>query len=73
CFMDSLASLNYPGHGNTIRYKYGFFRQKLLNGKQIEIPDNWLHPKTVQFKLFNSLFTLDNERFFTRIEAFIFH
>ena len=42
CFMDSLASLNYPGHGNTIRYKYGFFRQKLLNGKQIEIPDNWL-------------------------------
>ena len=40
--MDSLASLNYPGHGNTIRYKYGFFRQKLLNGKQIEIPDNWL-------------------------------
>ena len=42
CFMDSLASLNYPGHGNTIRYKYGFFRQKILNGKQIEIPDNWL-------------------------------
>ena len=42
CFMDSLASLNYPGHGNTIRYKYGFFRQKLLNNKQIEIPDNWL-------------------------------
>lgn len=42
CFMDSLASLNYPGHGNTIRYKYGFFKQKILNGKQIEIPDNWL-------------------------------
>mgnify|MGYP004655879261 FL=1 len=42
CFMDSLASLNYPGHGNTIRYKYGFFRQKIVDGKQIEIPDNWL-------------------------------
>ena len=42
CFMDSLASLNYPGHGNTIRYKYGFFRQKIVNGKQKEIPDNWL-------------------------------
>ena len=42
CFMDSLASLNYPGHGNTIRYRYGFFKQKLINGKQKEIPDNWL-------------------------------
>ena len=42
CFMDSLASLNYPGHGNTIRYKYGFFKQKIVNGKQREIPDNWL-------------------------------
>ena len=42
CFMDSLASLNYPGHGNTIRYRYGFFKQKFVNGKQKEIPDNWL-------------------------------
>ncbi|MCI5746075.1 MAG: glycogen/starch/alpha-glucan phosphorylase, partial [Erysipelotrichaceae bacterium] len=42
CFMDSLASLSYPGHGNTIRYKYGFFKQKIVNNKQIEIPDNWL-------------------------------
>lgn len=42
CFMDSLASLNYPGHGNTIRYRYGFFKQKIVNNKQIEIPDNWL-------------------------------
>ena len=42
CFMDSLASLQYPGHGNTIRYKYGFFKQKIVNNKQKEIPDNWL-------------------------------
>lgn len=42
CFMDSLASLNYPGHGNTIRYQYGFFKQKIINNRQIEIPDNWL-------------------------------
>lgn len=42
CFMDSLASLGYPGHGNTIRYQYGFFQQKIVNNKQIEIPDNWL-------------------------------
>ena len=40
--MDSLASLGYPGHGNTIRYEYGFFRQAIRNHKQIEMPDNWL-------------------------------
>ena len=32
CFMDSLASLDYPGHGNTIRYEYGLFKQKIENG-----------------------------------------
>ncbi len=42
CFLDSIASLNYPGHGNGIRYKYGFFSQKLINGYQVEVPDNWL-------------------------------
>ncbi len=43
CFMDSLTSLNLPGHGNCIRYQYGFFRQKIENNKQIEIPDQWLN------------------------------
>ena len=42
CFLDSIASLGYPGHGNTIRYEYGFFRQKFRHGKQIELPDQWL-------------------------------
>lgn len=42
CFMDSLASLNYAGHGNCIRYEYGFFRQAIRNSKQIEMPDHWL-------------------------------
>lgn len=42
CFMDSCASLGYPAHGNCIRYEYGFFKQKLSNGKQIELPDQWL-------------------------------
>ncbi|KAI4453305.1 glycogen phosphorylase [Holotrichia oblita] len=42
CFMDSIASCGYPGHGYTIRYEYGFFRQKIENGKQIEVPDQWL-------------------------------
>lgn len=43
CFMDSLTSLNLPGHGNCIRYQFGFFRQKIENNKQIEIPDQWLN------------------------------
>ncbi|MDY5441723.1 MAG: glycogen/starch/alpha-glucan phosphorylase [Candidatus Enteromonas sp.] len=42
CFLDSIASLGYPGHGNTIRYEYGFFRQKFVGGQQVELPDQWL-------------------------------
>lgn len=42
CFLDSIASLGYPGHGNTIRYEHGFFRQKFVNGQQVELPDQWL-------------------------------
>ena len=42
CFLDSIASLGYVGHGNCIRYQYGFFRQRFANGKQIELPDRWL-------------------------------
>lgn len=42
CFMDSLASLNLPGNGNCIRYEYGLFKQKIVNNKQVEVPDKWL-------------------------------
>lgn len=42
CFLDSMASLGLPGHGNGIRYNYGLFEQKIVNGYQVEIPDNWL-------------------------------
>ena len=42
CFMDSLASLQYAGHGTGIRYKYGLFEQKIMNGNQVELPDYWL-------------------------------
>ena len=42
CFLDSLATLDYPGHGYGIRYRYGMFEQKIENGYQVEYPDNWL-------------------------------
>lgn len=42
CFLDSLASLNLPGHGNCIRYQYGLFKQEIRNNEQVELPDNWL-------------------------------
>ena len=42
CFLDSLATLNYCAYGCGIRYRYGMFKQKIENGFQIEVPDNWL-------------------------------
>ncbi|MCM3787039.1 glycogen/starch/alpha-glucan phosphorylase [Domibacillus indicus] len=42
CFLDSLASLNLPGHGCGIRYKHGLFEQKMVDGFQMELPENWL-------------------------------
>ena len=42
CFLDSLATLNYAAYGAGIRYRYGMFKQKIENGFQVEVPDNWL-------------------------------
>lgn len=42
CFLDSMASTQVPGHGCGIRYKYGLFKQKIEDGYQVEVPDNWL-------------------------------
>ena len=42
CFIDSMAAHHLPGHGCSIRYQYGLFEQKIINGNQVEIPDNWL-------------------------------
>lgn len=42
CFMDSLAALSYPAMGYSIRYEYGLFKQKIIDGWQTEFPDNWL-------------------------------
>ncbi len=42
CFLDSLATLQYPGYGYGIRYEYGIFQQRIKDGFQVEAPDNWL-------------------------------
>ena len=47
CFMDSLAFCGLPGHGCSIRYKYGLFEQKIVDGNQIEMADNWLRNENV--------------------------
>ncbi|EOD00532.1 glycogen/starch/alpha-glucan phosphorylase [Caldisalinibacter kiritimatiensis] len=47
CFLDSMASIGVYGHGNGIRYRYGLFEQKIVNGYQVEIPDKWLKDEFV--------------------------
>lgn len=42
CFMDSIASTGIAGNGNGIRYRYGLFKQKFVDGYQVELPENWL-------------------------------
>ncbi|MBQ7751960.1 MAG: glycogen/starch/alpha-glucan phosphorylase [Clostridia bacterium] len=42
CFMDSLTTMDLPAYGCTIRYEYGLFRQKIVDGFQTELPDTWL-------------------------------
>jgi starch phosphorylase len=42
CYMDALASCDYPACGFSILYEYGIFRQKIIDGNQIELPDSWL-------------------------------
>ena len=42
CFMDSLATLGYAAYGCGIRYRYGMFKQQIIDGFQVEVPDNWL-------------------------------
>ena len=42
CFMESLTTLGYVAYGCGIRYRYGMFKQQIIDGFQIEVPDNWL-------------------------------
>ncbi|MDD3159060.1 glycogen/starch/alpha-glucan phosphorylase, partial [Anaeromusa sp.] len=47
CFLDSLAAMGLPGHGNGIRYRYGLFEQKIVDNYQVELPDHWLKDRYV--------------------------
>lgn len=47
CFLDSLATLDLPGHGHGIRYKHGLFEQKIVDGYQVELPEQWLRSGNV--------------------------
>ncbi|MDO4562461.1 MAG: glycogen/starch/alpha-glucan phosphorylase [Clostridia bacterium] len=43
CFLDSLTTLELPAFGCSIRYEYGLFKQRIVDGEQVELPDNWLN------------------------------
>jgi glycogen phosphorylase len=43
CYLDSMATLEIPAYGYGIRYEHGIFRQRIVGGRQVEMPDNWLH------------------------------
>ncbi|MCL1820918.1 MAG: glycogen/starch/alpha-glucan phosphorylase [Oscillospiraceae bacterium] len=47
CFLDSMASMEISGNGCGIRYKHGLFQQKIIDGYQVELPDNWLREVNV--------------------------
>ncbi|KAK0712261.1 glycosyl transferase [Apiosordaria backusii] len=70
CFLDSLASLNYPAWGYGLRYRYGIFKQEIIDGYQVEVPDYWLdfnpwefprHDVTVDIQFFGIVRKSTNE------------
>lgn len=71
CFLDSLASLNYPAWGYGLRYRYGIFKQEIIDGYQVEVPDYWLdfnpwefprHDVTVDIQFFGHVNKIVNDQ-----------
>ena len=58
CFLDSLSTLGYPAYGCGIRYRYGMFKQKIEDGYQKEVPDDWLKD-SYPFELKRSEYTFE--------------
>ncbi|MFP5246305.1 MAG: glycogen/starch/alpha-glucan phosphorylase [Thermoanaerobaculia bacterium] len=69
CFLDSASTLGLPFYGYSIRYEYGIFRQRIVDGNQVESPDNWLrygNPWEVAHP--DVIFPV---RFYGRVESFV--
>ncbi|MFH1216079.1 MAG: glycogen/starch/alpha-glucan phosphorylase [Pseudomonadota bacterium] len=69
CFLDSIATLKIPAYGYGIRYEYGLFYQKLINGYQVETPDNWLRYGTPwEFERSSYVFPV---QFFGKVNSYV--
>ncbi len=68
CFMDSIATLKIPAYGYGIRYEYGLFYQQLIDGRQVETPDNWLRNGTPwEFTRYMPVFSV---KFYGRVRTY---
>ncbi|KAI1813393.1 glycosyltransferase family 35 protein [Poronia punctata] len=70
CFLDSMASMNYPAWGYGLRYRYGIFKQEIIDGYQVEVPDYWLdfnpwefcrHDVTVDIQFYGNVRKVQDE------------
>jgi starch phosphorylase len=71
CFLDSLATLNYPATGCSLLYEYGIFEQKIIQGNQVETPDHWLSiPNPWLILRTDSIYPIG---FYGRVEEYVDH
>src|SRR3954447_7547319 len=73
CFLDSLASLNYPAWGYGLRYRYGIFKQEIVDGYQVEVPDYWLDFNPWEFPRHDVVVDVRNSMLKRRTTRLIFY